>query len=250
MKHLEANHVDMRVIHAPTTAGANTRVPGLGLTLLKIVLQFVFMGGVLLVAAGTLYWVRAWIYLGVGLSCLAVNASIVLRINPQAIVERHKKHEDTKTFDKVLTRIIMLATFGTWIVAGMDAVRFGWSSISAGWLYAGVALHLLGMAAICWCLATNPYLEKSVRIQADRDQRVITTGPYGFIRHPMYLAMIVMMLGCPLILGSAWAFLPVAICIVLFVLRTALEDRTLRRELRGYEEYTQATRCRLLPGIW
>jgi len=208
------------------------------------------MGAVLLAAAGTLYWARAWIYLGVGLFCLAVNASIVLRINPQAIVERHKKHEDTKTFDKVLTRIIALATVGTWIVAGMDAVRFGWSSISAGWLYPGVALHLLGMAGVCWCLATNPYLEKSVRIQADRDQRVITTGPYGFIRHPMYLSVIVMMLGCPLILGSTWAFMPVAIYIALFVVRTVLEDRTLRRELRGFEEYTQATRHRLLPGIW
>ncbi len=217
---------------------------------LKVFLQFGFMGGVLFLAAGTLLWTRAWAYLAVGLACLAANASIVFYCNPRAIVERNRKHEDTKSFDKILTAIIAVMTIMTWVVAGLDAGRFRWSYLSLGWFFPGVALHTFGMAAICWCLVTNPYLEKGIRIQTDREQVTVTTGPYAHVRHPMYLGMIVLTLGFPLMIGSVWTFSPVGVVTVLYVARTSLEDATLRRELRGYEEYTRKTCYRLLPGLW
>jgi protein-S-isoprenylcysteine O-methyltransferase Ste14 len=113
-----------------------------------------------------------------------------------------------------------------------------------------VVLHLLGSIPIAGAMATNPHLETTVRIQEDRGHRVSTSGPYRVVRHPMYVGAILQFAGAPLVLGSLWACLPVAAAPVLFIVRTALEDRTLRRELPGYEAYAQRTRYRLLPGVW
>jgi protein-S-isoprenylcysteine O-methyltransferase Ste14 len=106
--------------------------------------------------------------------------------------------------------------------------------------------YLLG----AWAMAVNEHFELLVRIQTDRGHRVVTSGPYRIVRHPGYLAAIVGGLTSPLILGSLWAFAPVVAGALLFTARTALEDRTLREELAGYQEYAARTRHRLLPGIW
>ncbi len=217
---------------------------------IKITLQYLFMCAAMLLSAGTLRWMRAWIYLAVALSCFFVNALVLRRTNPQLIAERHKKHEDTKPFDKRLTALIALTTVLMFIVAGLDAQRYRWSSIPALLLYPGVLLHILGMAVLGWAMSSNPFVEKTVRLQTDRDQRVVSTGPYAIVRHPMYTGMILMGIGYPLIAGSAWSLLPLFVYISLFVLRTVLEDRTLQAELPGYKEYLNVTRHRLLPRIW
>jgi protein-S-isoprenylcysteine O-methyltransferase Ste14 len=93
-------------------------------------------------------------------------------------------------------------------------------------------------------------LETTVRIQEDRDHRVIMTGPYRFVRHPMYVGMLIMNLATPLLLGSVWAFVPVAGMVIALTIRTALEDRTLQRELPGYADFCKETKYRLLPPIW
>jgi protein-S-isoprenylcysteine O-methyltransferase Ste14 len=99
-------------------------------------------------------------------------------------------------------------------------------------------------------MATNAFLSTRVRIQEDRGHRVVTTGPYRMVRHPMYAATIIGFAGVSLLLGSWWAFVPGAVCTVLFIIRTALEDRTLQAELPGYKDYAARTRYRLLPGVW
>jgi protein-S-isoprenylcysteine O-methyltransferase Ste14 len=109
---------------------------------------------------------------------------------------------------------------------------------------------VLGVIPLFAALTTNPHLETTVRIQKDRGHKVITTGPYRFVRHPMYTGVLLMYAGWPLILGSMWSYVVVGIIVVLFVVRTALEDRTLRTELEGYEAYAGRTRYRLLPGVW
>ena len=101
-----------------------------------------------------------------------------------------------------------------------------------------------------WAMLANPFFEKTVRIQEERGHHVATGGPYRFVRHPGYVAFILMGFALPLGVGSAWALVPAGLNAALIVARTALEDRTLRRELPGYAEYAQRTRYRLLPGVW
>jgi len=112
----------------------------------------------------------------------------------------------------------------------MDTVRFHRSSLPCGYVYLGSVIYLLAMALIAWVLCTNPSAETSVRIQHDRGHTVITTGPYRFVRHPMYVGAVLMYLSTPLVWGSLWALAIGGVITVLFVVRTALEDKTLRRE--------------------
>jgi protein-S-isoprenylcysteine O-methyltransferase Ste14 len=164
--------------------------------------------------------------------------------------ERWKRRSDTKRFDKVFSLAYLVAILAFFVLAGMDAVRFQWTSMRPELLWIGVAMHLLGMIPVLWSLLTNPHLETTVRIQSDRDHKVISDGPYRYVRHPMYVGTNVMIPGWSLILGS-WVATGVALVLaVLFVVRTALEDRTLREELPGYTDYCEETRYRLIPGVW
>jgi protein-S-isoprenylcysteine O-methyltransferase Ste14 len=99
-------------------------------------------------------------------------------------------------------------------------------------------------------MAENSFLEKTVRVQNERGHYVITTGPYALVRHPMYLGVVLMFLGVPLVLGSAWTFVPVAAMTLLLMWRAVLEERLLCRELAGYEEYVKRTRWRIFPWVW
>jgi len=206
--------------------------------------------GLLFGAAGRLEWPRAWIYAGFSLLGLALNSVVVLCKNPELIAERWKRHKGTKRFDKVFMVLYVPTTIALPVVAGLDAVRFGWSALPGWTLWPGVLLLLLSIPPIAWAMATNPHLETTVRIQHDRGHKVITTGPYAIVRHPMYVGAILNLAGVPLVLGSAWAYVPAGLAVLIFLCRTALEDRTLRRELPGYEDYTQRTRYRLAPGVW
>jgi protein-S-isoprenylcysteine O-methyltransferase Ste14 len=136
------------------------------------------------------------------------------------------------------------------ILGGLDAVRFRWSSMPTWLVIPGVLLYLLAFALGGWAMAVNPYFEPTVRIQHDRGHEVCTAGPYRVVRHPGYAATILGAPGFPLVIGSWWAFLTVGAYVLLFVVRTALEDRFLLRELPGYTDYARRTRYRLIPGIW
>ena len=114
----------------------------------------------------------------------------------------------------------------------------------------GLVLFLLGGGLFLRAMGENPFFEKTVRIQRERDHRVIDTGPYRTVRHPGYVGMIAWLLSFPLLLTSTWAFLPVGLAVVCLLVRTALEDRTLRSKLPGYAAYSARVRSRLLPGVW
>ncbi len=114
----------------------------------------------------------------------------------------------------------------------------------------GWVADLLSGGLIFWVTTVNTYLSRYARLQDERGQQTITHGPYRLIRHPMYLGVIVFMLGLPLVLGSYWALVPGGLIGVLFVLRTALEDKFLQAELPGYKAYARQVRYRLIPGIW
>ena len=132
----------------------------------------------------------------------------------------------------------------------LDAVRFGWAPLGWPWAILGALLISASMVPVAGAMAVNRNLEQTVRIQADRGHQVTTTGPYRYVRHPMYAGLLLGLPGTALLLGSAWSLVPAAACGAVLVIRTALEDRTLRRELPGYEEYARHTRFRLVPGLW
>ena len=201
--------------------------------------------------AGRLNWIRGWIWVatfGVG---MVAGSLLVRRKNPGLMEARsHLRRKDTKPFDKVLLSIYFPLVLLQPIVAGLDAVRFGWSSMPLATVYVGLILLAIGVTPVIWALMVNPHAETTVRIQTDRDHKVVSSGPYGIVRHPMYIGAILMFPGVALILGSMWALAISGLIAVLMVWRTAMEDRTLRRELPGYEEFTSLTRYRLVPRLW
>jgi protein-S-isoprenylcysteine O-methyltransferase Ste14 len=157
----------------------------------------------------------------------------------------------TKTWDK-----IVLGLFGTMylaivIVAALDAGRFRISEMPF-WLWpVGAMMYCFFLIVTTWAMAVNPFFEKTVRIQHDRGHKVIDSGPYRIVRHPGYLATIIgFIFATPFLLGSWWAFIPTCIAAASIIIRTFLEDRTLRNELSGYEDYARRIRYRLLPGVW
>lgn len=222
----------------------------LALVCVRLVLFNLFFVALLFGSAGRLNWDRAWIFLVLVLATFGFNFTLAYLKNPELIRERWKKREGTKPFDKVFAVFYVLGLIGLPVVAGLDAGRFGWSAVRFEWLYLGAALHVLGDIPVLGALLCNPHLESTVRIQEDRGHKVATTGPYRFVRHPMYTGIIVMFSGWPLVLGSLWAYAVVGAITVMFIVRTALEDRTLTQELEGYQEYARRTRYRLVPGLW
>lgn len=210
----------------------------------------VVTGAILFGAAGTLSWVRAWIHIGLFTALFLANAAVVLPRNPELAARRSRRQAGTKAFDKVFIALYLPSVLALPLVAGLDAVRFAWAPLPFWTVVPGALLLIVGMIPIGWSMITNPHLEPTVRIQDDRGHTVVNTGPYRYVRHPFYVGVIVMYASFPLVLGSAWAFAVVGWIALLFVSRTALEDRTLIRELEGYEAYSRRTRFRLVPHVW
>ena len=210
----------------------------------------VLFGVCLLVAAGSWDWPRGWATLGACfVSDLVVVVLLALRA-PETLNQRGASHGGVRPFDILFAVLWMALSWSLAIVAGLDCVRYGWSSLS--WLFFVPGVGLIGAATGIgtWAMLENEHFEKFVRIQKDRNHRVVTTGPYHVVRHPGYLAGILGALAAPLLLGSAWSFTPACLIVVLFVWRTSREDRVLREELNGYTLYTEKTPHRLIPYVW
>jgi protein-S-isoprenylcysteine O-methyltransferase Ste14 len=223
-------------------------------TLLKI-LQSILMGivwfGGMFLAAGTIRWLRGWIFTLAMLSIYAVVGFYIHLRNPGVLNARAAwSHSNTQPFDRWFLRLFAPVYMSQPIVAGLDAVRFRWSSMPFATVYLGLALLACGMAFIAWAMSVNPYAERTVRIQSDRGQTTVTTGPYRIVRHPMYVGAILMFPATGLIFGSWWTVVIGLVLALLFVWRTAMEDSFLLRELPGYDAYSANTSYRLLPGIW
>jgi protein-S-isoprenylcysteine O-methyltransferase Ste14 len=204
----------------------------------------------LFVPAGRLDWSAAWVYLGIVNGFMIANIVYLQRENPELVRQRTRLGRGTKRWDVVWSIFFTPLFLAVYVVAGLDAGRYGWSSMPA-WLWGvGLALFLPGMALFSRAMGENPFFEKTVRIQSERGHRVVDTGPYRLMRHPGYLGFFAWILSTPLLLGSCWAFVPALLSIAGVVVRTALEDRTLRTELPGYADYARRVRYRLVPGLW
>lgn len=216
-----------------------------------IPLCFVIIAGVVyfLVAWRLDLW-RAWIYFGTAFTCALLGGILMLVFAPTLSHERGKPKEDAKIWDKVLLRVyFVLGLVVMPLVAAFDA-RFGWSLMPGYFIIPGAAIQLLMLVITQWAMLANPFFEGLVRIQKDRGHKVISSGPYRIVRHPGYLGMFFGTLPLPFITGSVYALIPCSIMMILIVIRTALEDKTLQAELAGYKEYAARVRFRLFPGIW
>jgi protein-S-isoprenylcysteine O-methyltransferase Ste14 len=202
---------------------------------------------VLFLSAGTVRWPAAWAYLGVYVACYTVGLTWVALVNPAVINERGRRSDNVEAFDRRFHRLMPLLIFGGLFVGGLD-YRFGWSTMPPALSVAGLALVVVALGLAVWVLATNAFAARVVRLQDG--QRVISDGPYRYVRHPMYSGTLLALVGSALALGSWWMLLPAAAGIVLFVWRTRHEDATLQAKLPGYAEYATQTRYRLLPGVW
>jgi protein-S-isoprenylcysteine O-methyltransferase Ste14 len=218
---------------------------------IQAVATFVLWAAILFICAGRLDWTRGWITMAVFAISMPLVMLSVQRSNPGLMEARAKfRRKDTKPFDKIFLAIYLPLGFVQPAVAGLDVVRFGWSSIPFATVYPGVFLFIMAMILVTWTLSVNPHAESTVRIQSDRGHTVITSGPYRVVRHPFYVGASLMYPAVALMLGSMWALATAGLIVILLIWRTAMEDRTLRRELPGYEEYTAVTRYRLVPGVW
>ena len=216
----------------------------------QIVVSCIMLGlmmAVFFASAGRRDIPRAWLFFGAAFIYFVGSTLAIYRYNPELLVARLRvRREGSKTWDEVLMRVANLT--GLLLipaVAGLDLGRYNWSSLEAVYMVPGFALFILGAVLVTWAM-----IESTVRIQEDRDHKVISTGPYGYVRHPGYLSGILWMSSIPMIVGSLYTFIPVMVYATLMILRTYLEDRTLLDELPGYSEYAKRVRYRLIPLIW
>lgn len=212
-----------------------------------------FFAALLSLSAGRWDWVWAWVFVGLFVAASIVHVLILIPTNPELLAQRAKglREEGSKSWDKLIAGFAAgLLPMASWIISGLD-VRNEWSPPMSLVLHlGGVMGFALGWAMVLWATASNAFFSTTVRIQKERGHTVQTGGPYQFVRHPGYVGAILYQFATPFLLGSWWALIPAGLVLCLFVIRTALEDKTLLEELDGYQDYARQVRYRLLPGIW
>lgn len=240
---------------SPSTS-APTRAPRLQASgvarIVTILVVLTLQAAAFFAAAGTLRLPRALLYFGaVALYMLGSLAFMALRLPAAAEIvnQRGKLARDAKSWDKRIGLVTAVLTLLTPVIAGLDVRQHGPRFGAVPFAIALLAA-LAAMALSQWAMLENRFLETGVRIQRERGHTVIDTGPYRLVRHPFYLGMAIQQIALPICLGAPWSLLPTGALLALLVLRTHLEDRTLRRELPGYTEYARRTRHRLLPHLW
>jgi protein-S-isoprenylcysteine O-methyltransferase Ste14 len=208
--------------------------------------------GLIFAAAGTFRWPALWVLLGFYNLTTGGWLLWLKRRDPALLKERMAggKRPGIKPWDRAIVRAYTVLLIALLILAPLDAVRFRWSRVPFGFQGLALLVMLAAWGLIIWAFRENAFLAEYVRIQEERGHTVCTTGPYRIVRHPMYVGVIVTILGVPVLLGSLYALIPAALIAALFILRTALEDRTLQKELPGYAEYALTVRWKLVPRIW
>jgi protein-S-isoprenylcysteine O-methyltransferase Ste14 len=224
----------------------------LKLLAVEIAFLFVVIGLALFLAAGTVAWPAGWAFLVLFFGFTMAISGWLLRHSPGLLAERMTGmgQANQKTWDKVFY-VVANVVFLAWLVLmPLDAVRFRWSHMP-GWLQGvGAILLLCSFYLFFLTFRENAYLSPAVRLQTERAQTVVSTGPYHYVRHPMYATATIFLVGATLLLGSWYGLLLVLVLVVGIALRAVQEERTLRAELPGYEEYMAQVKYRLIPHVW
>lgn len=205
---------------------------------------------VFFIAAGNLNIFRAWIYILTFAVGGVVISYLLYRKSPQLLNDRGEVKPGVKKLDKVLIlSYFLLAIIVIPLIAGLDH-RWNWHLLPEFYLYIGMGVYLLSAVLTTWPMLHNPFFEGLMRIQEEKNHSVVKTGPYGIVRHPGYVGMLVGSFGMSLAFGSLWSLVPVGLKVVVIVYRTWYEDKTLQEELEGYKAYCQEVKFRLIPFVW
>ncbi len=211
------------------------------------VTNLVFLA-ILLGSAGRLSYWPAWVYTALGIAMTIVRRRVAGQ--DADLAKERAAPSAGEDWDKKLLGVGFLLTLAMLVVAGLDA-RFGWPPrLTWPWSVAGFVVSVAGSGLFLRAMKENRFFSSVVRVQRDRGHTVCSTGPYRVVRHPGNAGMIVGTLGLPFLLLSAWSAIPALLFVVLLVVRTKREDDVLAEELEGYRAYREATRYRLVPGIW
>lgn len=219
----------------------------------RLIVLGLFGPALLFLASGDLRWVEGWGYSVFAVLYTVVGRLVLFARNPGLAAERAAgfSRADVEPWDrKIVPWIGLILPILMMIAAGLDR-RLGGAPHYPVWVSVVSAVPTAAGALLgLWAALANPFFSSVARIQTDRGQKVVSAGPYRFVRHPGYAGTIVFNVLTPLFLGSSWAFVPAAALVALTVIRAGFEDRLLCERLEGYREYASRTRYRLLPGLW
>ena len=216
-----------------------------------LVMSFLLTALALFLPAGTIAWPAGWIFLILLYGFCLVGIGMLLKYNPGLLEERLSLAQaNQKAWDRVFLLLFYLFFLAWLVLMPLDAVRFHWSQVPL-FLQVGGAIALVGsFLLISLTFRENSFLSPTVRIQQERGQTVISTGPYHYVRHPMYAGGLLLFLGTPLLLGSWYGLLLVLVFLPGGAVRAVLEERALRKELPGYDAYMAQVKYRLIPYVW
>jgi protein-S-isoprenylcysteine O-methyltransferase Ste14 len=221
----------------------------------KLVLQTLLyiagMGALLFIAAGTLHWPAAWLYLAT-MAALGLSSGVWLaKTDPALLAERMRPmmQAEQPAADKKFMLVFGFAALAWFVIIGLDE-RYHASNVPVTLQALGLVLLVASTGYIMWVMRENSFAAPVVKVQRERGHRVIDSGPYAHVRHPMYSGTVLYFFGTPLLLGSWWGVVLAPLFVALFAIRAGIEERALLAGLPGYAEYTARVRYRLLPGIW
>jgi protein-S-isoprenylcysteine O-methyltransferase Ste14 len=218
-------------------------------TLLSVLLLAVVMGVILFVTAGTVDYWQAWVYLLIFTITSLLTTIYLIRNDPELLKRRMRggPTAEKRASQRVIMLFTSLAFIGLLVVPALDR-RFGWSTVPIYIVIAGEVLVVIGFYFIFLVYRENTYTSATIEVAAN--QKVIESGPYALVRHPMYASALLYLLGTPLGLGSYWGLLPFVAVIPLLIWRLIDEEKMLNRDLEGYRQYQQRVRYRLVPRVW
>jgi protein-S-isoprenylcysteine O-methyltransferase Ste14 len=224
----------------------------LGKALLEVLAEFAVFAALLFVSAGTLLWPAGWAFIALFFSFALAIVLWLARTEPDLLAERMSSpmQSGQPLWDKVFVVAVMVLFVAWLIVMPLDAVRFGWSEVPDWLQILGTLGVVLSFYIMFLTFRENAYLALVVKVQEERGQSVVSTGPYRYVRHPMYASTFLLFPGSALLLGSWWGLLLCAVLLGLLVWRIPLEERMLENGLSGYDEYARKVRYRLIPRVW
>ena len=219
-----------------------------GKTILRLILAWAVIVATLFWPAGTFNWLEAWLFVLLGFSFMLMMRFWMKKNSPELLKKRMLTKMPVKNWDKITALGFGILFIALFLTAGFNA-RYQWSKVPYVFEVVGFIGIIISMYYLVFAtLKENPYLAKIVEIQ--EGQKIITTGPYKWVRQPFYLGVIIVYALIPLALGSLYTLIPSLLMTVLFIIRASLEDKMLQNELRGYKDYTKKTPYILLPGVW
>jgi protein-S-isoprenylcysteine O-methyltransferase Ste14 len=212
----------------------------------RLIIGFLVLGIMFFLPAGTLRYWNAWVYIGVLIIPMCIALILLIWKDPD-LLERRLRMKEKETQQKTIIRLSWVIFLLAFTIPGFD-YRFGWTILPVWVVVCADLVILAGFFLFMWVMRVNSYASRIIEVE--KEQKVIDTGPYSVIRHPLYVSNILIYLATPVALGSVWGFVAILPLPVLIIFRILNEEKILKNDLPGYREYQEKIRYRLVPGTW